>query len=524
MIEGSIGRFQIGIRRVRANCFLLYRQRILSTRALISQGKAPSILEQEGVKGVYSNLMLEFHDITTDDLAAIKTYLPYSLSRKRFCDFTVGDIFMWRNAFATTICYYKDLLIVKKEYEKGKFAFLYPMGANPEEGLKAIDEYCLSSKELPAFYGIDAATHKELEKHYRHFHCLSDRGWSDYLYSLPDLRDLPGKKYDSKRHNVHSFWKKNPTVHFQMATVDDLPRFQSFEAAYLAENEGLDISAEEFTLAKEMLTNFSNIFAKLGYFELEGKIIGFTLGEIEGDTVFLHVEKALRSYPGIYQALESEFFRALPPEVLYVNREDDVNNAGLREAKLQLHPLEVMDKCFFEVTSSFDLLLDVPNLETERLSLGPLTEADQDEFACLSLDDINNRYWGYDYHYDLEKGAIADKTFFFQDYQRDFQTKNQVSLIIHDKMGHLLGEVALYDFGITNTCHMGVRLLPEAQKHGYAKEALKAVFVYLKGTLFQTAVYYECFLPNVSSLNLASALGFVSIGEDRLKKYFRLDF
>lgn len=464
---------------------------------------------------------MELKPLTENDLETIRPLLAYS--QERFNDYTIGSVYMWRHSYQIEFAIVDNALIVKEEYEPGKFAFLFPVGAQVEKALDEIDAYSLAKHELPAFYATSEKDHALLMAHYCHFHCLSDRGWSDYLYLLSDLRDLPGKKYDSKRHNAHRFWKDNPNAEYHILEKKDLPLFSEFETAFLAENEGRDISQEEFDLAREMLTKFEIIPAKVGYFTLNGKVIGFTLGEVKGDTVYLHVEKALHQYPGIYQALESRYLQDFPAEVVYVNREEDVNNPGLREAKLQLHPTAILDKVFFEVLSPIDLVKELPLLTGERVVLAPLQEKEYEDFALLNRDVELNRYWGYNYRYDLPDGVEADARYFAQDLQKDFQNKNEVSWIIHDLSGAFLGQVVLFDFSADQGAEIGIRLKKEAQKKGYAQEAVKLVMGYAKEGLALHYLNYESFLENAPSIAVAEKMGFSGIYQDRLKIHFRKD-
>jgi len=462
---------------------------------------------------------MEFKELKEADIETIRPFLAYA--KNRFCDYTVGNIFMWRKQFVTAYAIVENTLIVKQEYSAHKYAFLFPVGEHVEAALEAIDEDCLARHELPAFFACGEAEHAYLMKHYCHFHCLSDRGWSDYLYLLSDLRDLPGKKFDSKRHNAHRFWKDNPAAEFHLLEAKDLPLFEAFEAAYLADNAGRDISQEEFTLAREMLAKFEIIPAKVGYFTLDGKVIGFSLGEVRGDTLYLHVEKALRAYNGIYQALESRFLSEFPAEVIYVNREEDDNNLGLREAKLQLHPTEILDKCFFEVLSPIDLVKNLPALKGTLVYLAPLKEEEKEDWAQLNLDKELNRYWGYDYRYDLPDGVKADAAYFAADLAKDFADKNGVSFFIHDQENRFLGEATLWNFTNDGGAEVGIRLKKESQKHGYAQEAVTLLMSYAQNVLGLHYLNYESFLENAPSIALAKKLGFADVYQDRLKRHFR---
>ena len=82
-----------------------------------------------------------------------------------------------------------------------------------------------------------------------------------------------------------------------------------------------------------------------GVLLVEGRIVGFSLGEIIGDTLFTHIEKADRDYEGCYQMLVAQFAQQFAGEgVAFINREDDTGDLGLRTSKLSYHPVALLEK------------------------------------------------------------------------------------------------------------------------------------------------------------------------------------
>ena len=81
-----------------------------------------------------------------------------------------------------------------------------------------------------------------------------------------------------------------------------------------------------------------------------GQVLGFTLGEVIGDTCYAHTEKADRNRKGAYQMVFHQFAKQLVSQgVTYINREDDMGDLGLRTAKLALHPVDTLKKYMIEV-------------------------------------------------------------------------------------------------------------------------------------------------------------------------------
>ena len=82
---------------------------------------------------------------------------------------------------------------------------------------------------------------------------------------------------------------------------------------------------------------------------MEGRVIGFSLGEILHDTLFTHVEKADRAYKGAYQYLTQQFACLYGNQASYINREEDMGDAGLRRAKEAYHPITRLKKYIIEI-------------------------------------------------------------------------------------------------------------------------------------------------------------------------------
>lgn len=463
--------------------------------------------------------MLSFKELTKGDLQAIRPYLE--LNESRFCDYTSGNLYMWRHELWTGFAIFNGTLLIEKEYEKGRYCFFCPLGEDFEGALRELELYCLAKKMPLCFFAVCEGNEKRLEGRYAHGQIITNRSWADYLYNLSDLRDFPGKRYDSKRHNAHSFHNHYPNALFKKATKDDVPRLEGFLQGYLDENRDRDISLTEMNLTKEMLLDPKAINAEIGYYELDGKVIGFSLGERKGDTIYQHIEKALRDYNGIYQALTSDYLKLFGDEALYVNREEDDGNPGLREAKLQLHPVELLRKRFLEVGNQFDLYHDVPTLTGQRVVLSRMEAKDKDDYFALATDRERNQWWGYDYHEDLEKGEEATPSFFYDDIQKDYSSRKCLSFMIHDKEGRFLGEAEMYGFTWLNEAELGVRLTKEAEGKGYAKEALSLLVGFAR-SLGLEALLLESYLANRKSLLLISSLGFTKTGEGDGKAYFRL--
>lgn len=466
--------------------------------------------------------MLKFSELAEDNLCALPLYLEKSPTH--FCDLTLGNIYMWRKELNTFFTIWNDTLIIRKQLKKNVFSYLFPLGEDTAGALNEIEEYAFAHHERLSFYALNEEQSFFLAKRYPHHQSLSLRSWSDYLYSLPDLRDFPGKRYEGKRHNANRFHRDNPEVVLKKTLPDDLPRLNAFLDRYLEEKRESDISEEEVALTREMLTHPECIKALVAYYEKNGEIIAFSLGERKGDCLYDHIEKALPEYEGIYQALTSDFIKMFGEGLLYANREEDDANEGLRKAKLQLKPIKLLQKFYFEVTNPIDLVKEFPSISSERLDISLVKRGDWKDYASLAKDEEVNRYWGYDYRTELRKGEVADASYFGLSLLKDLQSRSFISFSIHGKDEGFLGEVVLYHFTSLGGCEIGIRLRREEQGKGYGKEALSLFLDYLQGSLGLSYVEYESYLSNLPSLSLAEALGFKKLYEDEERRHYLRKF
>ena len=74
----------------------------------------------------------------------------FERSKARFCDFSVGVKYMWREDFVISYAFFNDTLIMRESCADYKNAFYFPFAENADDenaALKEIEDYCASRKE-----------------------------------------------------------------------------------------------------------------------------------------------------------------------------------------------------------------------------------------------------------------------------------------------------------------------------------------------------------------------------------------
>lgn len=288
--------------------------------------------------------MLNFHPLTEENLDTLRPFLtpnPY-----RLCDLTVGGIFIWRDYYNTEWAIHEDVLYFKVDYPGFGTLFTLPQGGDRKREYEQIREYCTRRGMPLTFYPIPR---EELEPLMECFPCatpMSDRDSFDYLYLAEDLKYFRGKKLGGQRNHVNRFLRTYENWNFSALTTADVPEVEAFLDRYAAGTQKDSSTFEEdLKKTREVLGAFERYGMVGGVLRVDGQVVGFAIGEVVGDTLFVHIEKADRTCEGCYQMVVSQFAQMFAVDgVEHINREDDTGDAGLRTSKLSYKPIALLEK------------------------------------------------------------------------------------------------------------------------------------------------------------------------------------
>lgn len=298
--------------------------------------------------------MLDFKDVTLEDKHWIDELLQYSDYRSTEYCFT--SLYTWKHVYKTKVCRYKDALLIRSIPEELPY-YIFPAGKIDAQTLKEIiDLYTADAKSMGFALVLNTVQNVQkemLESIYPHrFNADLFRNSFDYIYSAEDLITLRGKKFQSKRNHIARF-KELPNWIYEPVTLENLSECRDMNDEWCARYGcGQNISmTQEACAVKCAIDHFEKLNLKGGLLRLNGKVVAFTIGEmLNSDTMIIHIEKAFADIRGAYPAISQEFLShqmVRPPEEIgfqYVNREDDAGDEGLRSAKMQYHPLFLLEK------------------------------------------------------------------------------------------------------------------------------------------------------------------------------------
>ncbi len=461
---------------------------------------------------------MEFKSVTRRDLPRLRRY--YKDCDYGLCEYSAVVKLMWRETLRPAWAETAGCLIVYNIID-GNICFDYPVpgpDGDVDAALEAVERWCTDNGVPLEISVVPEDVAPKLLARYPMTHVMNLRGWRDYVYAAGDLRDFPGRHYAGQRNHVNKFRSVCPDARFRVLGREDRPLVEAFFAAYRQHAKPGKKALRDLRLGEKMTGLLGNPHLLWGGMELDGKLLSVVLGEHCGDTLHVHLERALGSYPGVYPATVQAFAqRFAAPPVRWINREDDADDAGLRTSKLQYRPVRIAGKYCFDVENELFRLDAIPTLRTARLTLSPLTREDRDAYNRLCLDDERNRWWGYDYRKDWKGEPLED--YFLDTALEDFARHAALNFAVRLD-GALIGEAVLYNFNWRGCAELGCRIAPEHAGNGYGAEAFAAAAEWGLYELQLEAVVAKCYKENEPSFRMLSAC-MRKTGEDDTFFYFR---
>jgi uncharacterized protein len=177
------------------------------------------------------------------------------------------------------------------------------------------------------------------------FAAWEDRAVSNYLYSAASLAKLAGRKYSKKRNLIAQAaglyrWSIQPLT---LESTNGC--FSVLESIIQEEHPLVEGMLERELAALECTLRHFDEFHQQGLLIfIDDRPVAFSIFEaINPSTIAVHFERALRSYKGLYQVINHETAKVIAAQGFeFINREEDLGDPGLRDAKTSYHPIEII--------------------------------------------------------------------------------------------------------------------------------------------------------------------------------------
>lgn len=169
----------------------------------------------------------------------------------------------------------------------------------------------------------------------------------EYVYSLQELVELPGNRFHKKKNLLNQFtstydWR------FEPLGPENIGEVLAMQADWCtwkncAGSDGLAAENEAISRTFSAWKKLPGLMG--GVLRVNGAIAAYTVAEaFTEDTLVIHFEKGNPEFKGIYQAVNQLFLEAAGSGFTWVNKEQDMGDEGLRQAKLSYNPARFVEK------------------------------------------------------------------------------------------------------------------------------------------------------------------------------------
>ena len=289
---------------------------------------------------------LLFKSVNIDTLSHYRTFWKKTVEKSS--DYSLGVLFCWARAYGYEFAFEDDEELVWIRGSRPEEHYLAPVGKWDHPDWEEI---------LPARFGSEVCfklVPETLVNIWRSqmgdaVQAVPNRGSWEYLHSVSELAELAGNKYMRKRNRINQFIKQTPYTYMPI-TEELIPRIAEFQIAWCESYKifhGADgVSRENKGIITNILPNWSSLPELFGgAIEAYGNIIAYTIAEAaDNDTIMIHVEKASLEYSAAYQIISREFLQHEGGRYKTVNREEDMDDMSLRDAKMSYHPMDFVKK------------------------------------------------------------------------------------------------------------------------------------------------------------------------------------
>ncbi|MEI6501300.1 MAG: phosphatidylglycerol lysyltransferase domain-containing protein [Armatimonadota bacterium] len=272
----------------------------------------------------------------------------FRAERPCLSEFTFTNLYIWRHAYGAMVTRFGEVVCLVSWRPDPDASFVLPpvgQGASVEH-VRACLDLMRQEGHDPKLCRAEQCTLDKLGVDDKEFVIESDRDDWDYVYRVQDLIDLPEDRYPDKARHVKQFSKRFK-YEYRPLTPDLVPACQELQDLW-CDDKRCDLYSSlraEARAAKEILERLEELNLKGGAILVNNRVQAFSLGEpLNDDTVVIHIEKASPDLHGAFQVINQEFLRHEWADWEYVNREQDVGDPGLRQAKESYLPVKMIEK------------------------------------------------------------------------------------------------------------------------------------------------------------------------------------
>lgn len=256
-------------------------------------------------------------------------------------EFTFSNIWLFRHTYNYHLSRFGEGQYVLTGTKHGKSFFSCPWGLPHREILAELFSRHDFLKNLNALQA-EQLTPTLAEWGYE---VREDRDNWDYLYDTREMATLEGKKFHKKRNHVNQFLLAHPQG-FEGRDMDGSDHDTEAALGLLERWQAPREDRSDYLPSKDAVIHRTELELRSRLWTLDGTVVAFAQGEPtqRGGAFTIHFEKADGEHRGLYQTVFQEWAKILQDEWPLINREQDLGEPGLRQAKETYRPVGFVRK------------------------------------------------------------------------------------------------------------------------------------------------------------------------------------
>lgn len=295
---------------------------------------------------------LPFAEPTLADASRVRECVAAAGGRGNDLSFT--NIYLLREKYATTVAMEEGVLYRHYGGNGRLQGYAFPCGAADAEAALCRIEADAAALQRPLQFCLLTDEEAEMLRRLRpgRFSFASDPGDADYLYRRSDLAELPGTAYHRKRNHIARFEKLFPDCRYEALTPDNGGEALMVARAWMEGREEPTPALEhELRAIQHALEHIAELQLCGGLIRVRQQPVAMSIASfISPDVADIHYEKCLPAFRDAFPVINRELARRLRCD--FINREEDLNHPGLRQAKESYRPALLLRKFTARALSS----------------------------------------------------------------------------------------------------------------------------------------------------------------------------
>ena len=295
---------------------------------------------------------LPFAEPTLADASRVRECVAAAGGRGN--DLSFANIYLLREKYATTVAMENGVLYRHYGGNGRLQGYAFPCGAADAEAALCRIEADAAALQRPLQFCLLTDEEAEMLRRLRpgRFSFASDPGDADYLYRRSDLAELPGTAYHRKRNHIARFEKLFPDCRYEALTPDNGGEALMVARAWMEGREEPTPALEhELRAIQHALEHIAELQLWGGLIRVRQQPVAMSIASFISPAVAdIHYEKCLPAFRDAFPVINRELARRLRCD--FINREEDLNHPGLRQAKESYRPAMLLRKFTARALSS----------------------------------------------------------------------------------------------------------------------------------------------------------------------------